>query len=101
MIAEAWFVAPVGSRLALTRPHLRRLSALSRHSPRTEEPRGPRRSGLGIRRWPVIAQDRIEGCEQLAHDGDGGEARCFTGFGEPNVEASQRRIVAYGNRQDM
>ncbi len=64
MIAEAWSVALVGSKLALARPGL------------------------------AVADDGIEGREQLAHDGDESEAPRFAGLAQSLVEAFQRRIVS-------
>src|SRR3974390_1055201 len=97
MIAEGWSAAIVGSRLALPRPRLRRLPALSRHAPRTEMPRWSRRSGLGVRPWRVVADDGVERGQQLAHDGDEGEACGFAGIAQASVEAPQRWVVSDGD----
>ena len=94
MIAEAWSVSIVGSRLALARPRLRRLAALSRRSPRTEMPRWFRRSDVGVRPWFAVSDDGVECGEQLAHDGDDSEARGLTCVAQPAIEASQWRVVS-------
>src|SRR6476469_3986137 len=84
--------------LALTRPRLRRLTALSRRSARTQKPRWSRRSGLGECPCLVVADDGVERGEQLAHDGDDGEAGVFASVAQASVEAAQRRVVADGDQ---
>src|SRR5262245_13191774 len=98
MLAEAWSAAIVGSRLALARPRLRRLTALSRRAPRAETPRWSRRSVLGMRPRLVVADHGVECGEQLAHDGDEGEASRFAGLAQASVEASQRWVVPDGDQ---
>jgi hypothetical protein len=93
MIAEVWSVANVGSRLALARFCLWRLTALSCHAPRTPMPRLSRRSGLGGGPDPVIPDDGVERGKQLAHDAEEGETCRFAGIAQAAVEASQRWVV--------
>src|SRR3954447_25638472 len=98
MAAEVSFVSIGGSRLALARPRLRRLTALSGRSARTPMPRWSRRSAVGLRPCTVVADDCVERGEQLSHDGDDGEACGLTCVAQPSVEASQRRIVTDGGQ---
>src|SRR5690242_16760879 len=98
MATEVSFVSIVGSRLALSRPRLRRLTALSRRPARTWEPRWSRRSGLGVRPCLVVADDGVEGGKQFAHDSDDGEAGGFACVAQASVEAAQRRVVPDGDQ---
>jgi hypothetical protein len=56
--------------LALTRPRLRRLTALSRRSRRPIAPPWLQRSAVGRRPGPVVAQHGVEDGQQLAHHRD-------------------------------
>src|SRR6185437_1936475 len=98
MAAEVSFVSNCGSRLALRRPRLRRLAALSHRSPRTQMPRWLRRSDVDVRPYCVVADDGVERGEQLAHDSDDGEACGLTCIAQPPVETSQRRVMADGGQ---
>src|SRR5262249_21912633 len=80
-------------RRTLSRPRLRRLTALSRRSP---PPRGLpllRRSDLGLCPRFVVAQNGIEDGQQLAHRGDEGEAGRVAGSAPTAIEALERRIM--------
>src|SRR5271166_178147 len=93
MMAEGSAMPIGGSRLALTRPRLRRLMALSRRSAWPEMPRCSRRSRRGLRPFGLIAQDGVERDEQFAHDGDERQAAWFSGVTQTLVEGAQRRIL--------
>ena len=98
MIAEVSSGANGGSRLALSRRRLRRLTALSHRSRQTQMPLWSRRSGLGVRPCFVVTDDGVERGEQLAHDSDDGEACRLTCVAQPAVETSQRRVVPDGDQ---
>jgi hypothetical protein len=51
-----------------------------------------------MRPRPVVADDGIEGSEQLAHDGDESEACGFACVAQPPIAASQWRIVLDGDQ---
>src|SRR5262245_52615268 len=82
-----------GSRRALSRPRLRRLTALSRRSPQPVWQPWLRHSDLGICPGMACAQDGVKDGEEFAHRGDKGEARGFAGLAQTAVEALERRVV--------
>ena len=88
VMAEGSAASIAGSRRALSRPRLRRLTALSRRSPQPVWPPWLRRSALGDCPGLVVAQDGVEDGQQLAHDGDEGEAGGFAGLTQTAVEAA-------------
>src|SRR5882672_4640052 len=97
-MAEVSAASIAGSRLALSRSRLRRLTALSRRSPQPEWQPWLRRSGLGMCPGPLIAQHGVEDGEQLAHGGDEGEAGGFAGVAQTAVEGLERRVVLDGDQ---
>ena len=97
-MAEGSAASIDGSRRALWRPRLRRLTALSRRSPQPVWLAWLRRSGLGMRPGFAIAQDRVEDGQQLAHRDDEGEAGGFAGLAQTAVEPRERRVVLDGDQ---
>src|SRR6516225_3310855 len=96
-MAEGLAASSAGSRRALSRPRLRRLTALSRSSSRPEWQPWLRRSDLGVGPGFVVAQHGIEDGQQLAHRGDKSEAGRFAGLAQTAVETAERRVVLDGD----
>ena len=94
MVAEVSATSIAGSRRALSRPRLRRLTALSRRSPRPVWLPSLRRSGLTLGPGFAVAQHGIEDGQQLAHHGDEGEAGRFSGLAQTAVEGLEHRVVS-------
>ncbi len=87
-MAEVSATSIAGSRRALPRPRLRRLTALSRRSPRPVWLPWLRRSALTRCPGLAVAQHGVEDGQQLAHRRDEGETGWFTGRAQTAVEAT-------------
>src|SRR5216684_2305625 len=97
-MAEVSAASSSGSRRALSRSRLRRLTALSRRSPRPVWLPWLRRSALGTCPGFAVAQHGVEDSQQLAHDGDESETGRFAALAQTAVEGLERRVVLDGDQ---
>src|SRR6266404_1002066 len=97
-MAEVSAASIAGSRRALSRSRLRRLTALSRRSPRPVWLPWLRRSALGTCPGFAVAQHGVEDGQQLAHGGDESETGRFAGVAQTAVEGLERRVVLDGDQ---
>src|SRR5258708_12545982 len=92
-MAEVSAASIAGSRRALSRSRLRRLTALSRRSPRPVWLPWLRRSALGTCPGFAVAQHGVEDGQQLAHGGDQGETGWVAGVAHTAIEGLERWVV--------
>src|SRR6266566_554034 len=97
-MAEVSAASIAGSRRALSRSRLRRLTALSRRSPRPVWLPWLRRSALGTCPGFAVAQHGVEDGQQLAHGGDESETGRVAGIAQTAVEGLERRVVLDGDQ---
>src|SRR5229473_6604064 len=97
-MAEVSAASIAGSRRALSRSRLRRLTALSRSSPRPVWLPWLRRSALGTCPGFAVAQHGVEDSQQLAHGGDESETGRFAALAQTAVEGLERRVVLDGDQ---
>src|SRR6266404_3737569 len=97
-MAEVSAASIAGSRRALSRSRMRRLTALSRRSPRPVWLPWLRRSAVRACPGFAVAQHGVENGEQLAHGGDEGEAGRFAGVAQMAIEGLEHRVVLDGDQ---
>src|SRR6476646_4201122 len=97
-MAEVSAASSAGSRRALSRSRLRRLTALSRRSPRPVWLPWLRRSAVRACPGFAVTQHGVEDGQQLAHGSDEGEAGRFAGLAQTAVEGLEHRVVPDGDQ---
>src|SRR6478672_3501292 len=97
-MAEVSAASIAGSRRALSRSRLRRLTALSRRSPRPVWLPWLRRSAVRACPGFAVTQHGVEDGQQLAHGSDEGETGRFAGLAQTAVEGLEHRVVLDGDQ---